>query len=130
MSQVGDIMAQLIVHATTAIPGLTTSIEAVGPDVNAEDMPYLTVLQTQYDVDFLEWVQERRVWTITGALYQDGGTREQMHLKLEAFRDLINTNYQLGALVDRVAIANSVPDSNPDSKVVIGIWAARVEKVV
>ncbi len=127
-------MDALIVHAGAAIAGLTTSKEAVGPDINHEDLPYLTVLQTQYDVEFMEYAQERRVWVITGAIYQEGGTREDMHLKLEAFRDAVAADIHLGTtpndLVDRASLANSVPDSNPDSKIVVGIWAARCEKVV
>jgi hypothetical protein len=90
----------------------------------------LTVLQTQYDVEFLEWNQENRLWLITGAVYQEGGTREAMHLKLEAFRDAVAADAQLGVLVDRASLANSVPESSPDSKIVVGIWAARCEKVV
>jgi hypothetical protein len=53
-----------------------------------------------------------------------------MHLKLEAFRDAIFADPTLSALVDRASMANSVPDSNPDSRVVIGVWAVRAEKVV
>eukprot|EP00919_Chromeraceae_sp_WS-2016_P023938 GHVR01056790.1.p1 GENE.GHVR01056790.1~~GHVR01056790.1.p1 ORF type:complete len:124 (+),score=29.36 GHVR01056790.1:200-571(+) len=122
-------MAAIVVHAETAISGLTTSLEAVGPEVNAEDLPYLTVLQTQYEVEEIDWGQERRVWTVSGALYQDGSTREALHLKLEAFRDAIFGDKQLGGLVDRASLADSVPDSNPDSHVVMGFWAVRAEKV-
>ena len=82
-------MDALIVHAGTAIAGLTTSKESVGPEINHEDLPFLTVLQTQYDVEFMEYAQERRIWIITGAIYQEGSTREAMHLKLEAFRDAV-----------------------------------------
>jgi hypothetical protein len=74
MSQIGDILDAIVVHAEAAISGVTVSLEAVGPDVNEEDLPFLTVLQTQYDVDFLPWAQENRIWVVSGALYQNGGT--------------------------------------------------------
>ena len=131
MSDAGDMITALLADAGTAIPGVTTSLEPVmGGDINNEDLPYLTVLATDYASSPLAWQQESRVWTFTGRLYNDGGTREAMQLDLEAFRDQVRADPTLGGSCDFAVMVASVPHSAGDAKLVVGDWAVRCERVV
>lgn len=130
MSEVGILVDLVIAHAEAGISGLTTSKEAVKIDsVPKESLPYATVLGTDYDVELLDFLQENRIWTISVAVYQEGGTREDMQAELDGIHARILDDPTLSNACDRAAVLTTVPEQNPDSGIVAGILVVRTERV-
>ena len=130
MSAESAIVDAVIADLTAAISGLTTSREPVQPDTMSDDkFPLAVVLQTEYDVEPLDWMQENRIWTISVALWQAGGTRDTMETKLEAIRAKFFADPTLDNSVDRALCVTSVPDSHPDDSRVAGLIVVRAERV-
>lgn len=131
MSVAGDIVTALLADIATAIAGVTTSKEAVSVvELRGEDFPHAMVLQIDYQPEPLDWGQERRTWTISGTVVQEGGTREEMQTKLEDIGTQIAADPTLGGAVDRATFASSLSHSHTDSPHLFGVFAVQAEKVV
>ena len=131
MSNASDIVDAVLAHVETAVAGITTSKEVVQPDTLPDDkFPLAMILQTEYDPEPLDWLQENRTWTVSVALWQVDGTRDTMETKLEAVRDLIAADPTLGGTCDRAVFADAVPESHPDSSHIAGLFVVRAEQVV
>jgi hypothetical protein len=130
MSDVSDIVDAVLVEVASAVSGVTTSKEVVQPDTRpAEDFPFAMVVQTEYDTEPLPWLQENRIWTISGALWQADGTRDTMETKLEAIRDEIFGNPTLSGACDQASCVVLVPESHPDDRLIAGLFVVRAEQV-
>jgi hypothetical protein len=130
MSDASDIVDAILADVTTAVTGVTTSTAVVQPDDRPdEDFPLAIILQTEYDVEPLDWGQENRIWTVDVALFQIGGTRETMQTKLEAVRDQIGADTTLASSCDRAVCVTAIPESHPDAARIAGIFVVRAEKV-
>lgn len=131
MSVAGDIVTAVLADISTAIAGVTTSKEAVSiTELRGEDFPHAMVLQTDYEAEILEWSQERRTWTISGTIVQEGGTREDMQTKLENIGAQVAADSTLGGTVDRSTFASSLSHSHTDSPHLFGVFVVQAEKVV
>lgn len=138
MSDISDIVDAIIADLGTAVSGINTSKNAVQPDaLPDEDFPLAEVLQTDYDIEPLDWGQENRIWTVSIALFEvaskqagDGlGTRDTMETKLEAVRDQIAADNTLGGTCDRALCGSIVPESHPDASRIGGAFVVIAEKV-
>ncbi len=130
MSDASDIVDAILADVTTAVGGVTTSTEPVLVDGRPDSaFPLAMILQTEYDPDPLPWLQENRTWTVSGVVWQAGGTRDTMETKLEAIRDQIAADPTLGAKCDHAVFANAEPESHPDSNRISGVFVVRAEKV-
>ena len=130
MSAESDIVDAVIVDLEAAILGITTMREPVAVDAVPDDQfPLAVVLQTEYDMEPLDWMQENRIWTISVAIMQAGGTRDTMKTKLEAVRNQLFNDPTLDNAADRALCITSVPDSHPDDTRIAGLIVVRAEKV-
>lgn len=129
MSVAGDIVTALLADVAAAISGVTTSTEAIAIE-QASGFPFAMILQTDYDAEWIEWGQERRTWTISGTIVQEGGTREDMQTKLEDIQTQIVADPTLGGSVERAIFGGSIPQQHPDAKYIYGLFAVQAEKVV
>lgn len=138
MSDISDIVDAILAEVEDAITGVTTSSSVVQPDERPhEDFPLAMVLQTEYDVDPLDYMQENRIWTVSGVVWEEAsqqsgdglGTRETMQTKLEAIRDEIRNNPTLSGVCDRAMCVTALPESHSDDSRVAGLFVVRVEKV-
>lgn len=131
MSVAGDIVTAVLADISTAISGVTTSKEAVSVvELRGQDFPHAMLLQTDYEVETLDWSQERRTWTISGTVVQEGGTREDMQTKLEDIGVQIAADPTLGGAVDHATFASSLSHSHTDAAHIFGVFAVQAEKVV
>jgi hypothetical protein len=131
VSDAGDILTALTTDVTTAVSGVTVTLDTVNfADLKAEDLPYCRLLLVDYSVEILDWGQEQRTWTIAGVLAVEGGTREAMHLLLDGIRDQVFADPTLGSSVERASCATIVPDSHPEDVHVYGTFNVQAEKVV
>ena len=90
MSAESEIVDAVVADLEAAITGITIKTEPVAADAVPDDQfPLGVVLQTEYDMEPLDWMQENRIWTISVAVMQVGGTRAKMETKLEAVRNQI-----------------------------------------
>lgn len=123
MSGAGDIIAALTIIIEAAVPGVTIETEATGITATPpEEFPFCVLLQTDYSVDELDWRQEGRAWTVTGALYLNGetDTRDSVATFLDAINAGIDADPTLGGIVDLSTINTGEPDSHPDSPLIAG----------
>jgi hypothetical protein len=131
MSDAGTLVTAVLADVAAAVSGVTqlsasTSLDAL----NDEQFPVVMILQTEYEVEPLDWRQERRIWTISGTLGQVGGTRDDMATKLEACRAQTTTDPTLGGAVEHAIFAGAVPEQHTDSARIYGVFAVRAEEVV
>ena len=131
MSQAGDIVTQILADAAEAIPGVSQFADARSLDrLPGDALPAVMILATDYEVEpIAEHRQQRRVWTVSGTVIQEGGTRSDMHAKLEAIRDQIDADPALAALVDHAYMAGSIVHSHEDGSRIFGTFVVRAEKV-
>ncbi len=132
MSDAGDIVDAISSDATTSISGATVEKQATSVEGRDHEFPLVQILNTDYDVDTLDWRQETRRWTIKGAVWivAEGNTRDTMQAHLEAFRDQIALDPTLGGAVDYSTIVLAVPESHSDSPRIAGFFEVRAELVV
>ena len=130
MSDAGDILTALTTDVEAAISGVTVGTDPItSDDLTAGQLPYCVLLQIEYGAEPLEWGQENRTWTVAGGIVQNGGTREQMLVKLEAVRDQVNADTTLGGTVDRAQVAVVAYYSHPDDARVFGEFSVSAEQV-
>lgn len=130
MSVESSIVDAVIADVEAAITGVTSLREASDIDsLPDSSFPLAMVLQTDYDAEWLDWMQENRSWTISLGLWQAGGTRDDMQTKLEAVRDQFFNDPTLSNAVDRALCVTSVPDSHPDDSRIGGVIVVQAEKV-
>lgn len=130
MSDAGDIITAILADIAAAITGVTTAEDPTAVDtLPKESLPFAMILETDYDVELLDWGQEQRTWTIAGTVVQNGGTREAMQTKLEAIRAQVLADPTLGGTVDRSSFAGAVPESHPDATRLYGVFAVQAEQV-
>jgi len=138
MSDISDIVDAILTEVEAAVSGVTALTTVVHPDDRPdEDFPLATVLQTEYDVEPLDYLQENRVWTVSVVLWEEAskqsgdglGTRETMQTKLEAIRDKIVADPTLGGTCDRAMCVTAIPESNPDASRIAGVFVVRAERV-
>jgi len=131
VSDAGDIVSAILADVAAAVTLGASSVEAVSVEnLPDDDFPFVMIVQADYETDRIDWLQEIRAWTVTGELYQRGGTREDIQTKLEGIRAQIALDPTLSGSCDDCTVSVAVPDSHPDSETLAGrfsVQAVRVE---
>ena len=130
MSDAGDIVSAILADVSAAVTLGASSVEPVSVEnLPDDDFPFAMIVQTDYETERLDWLQEQRTWTVTGELYQRGGTRAEIQTKLEAIRDQVVADPTLGGACHDATVALAVPDSSPDSENLAGRFAVQATRV-
>ena len=137
-SRVKAIRTAVETHISASIPGVTITNEPIGfdPMPPKGDFPHAVVLVFEEDPERLDFKQERRRVRVTIALAvlttagdTAEATRETLDLSMEAIRDAIFADPDLGATVDDVSCEAAVVVSGPEDTIVYGEFEVITEEV-
>lgn len=117
MSDFETVIDALEAHFRTAIPALPAGpegfsrFERQGEELDANQLPHAMVISEVETTAELVYRQEQRTFRVGLELWEIG-TREQVALDLDAFRDLILGDPQLSGVVDTaLVVARAVTDA-------------------
>ncbi len=139
MSRLDSINTAVGVHVTAAFTAASEMVTLFAdPDafdnVKKEQMPAAITLFAEEEPERLPFKQQRR--RVTGeihiAMASDGATavtREVVDARIEAIRDLVFADEDLGATVDDITAEAGFTTSNPDDPIFYGLLEISTEEV-
>lgn len=118
MSDAGSILDKLLAHATTADPNYTTTrgIELVSA-LNDEDFPHAFAFDAKVSILRLPFFQEAVSGEYTVLLATKGETQEQLLVRYDAYRALIQGDRTLTGEVDNAFVSSMELLEDPRSTV-------------